>query len=484
MIGSAGLRDRLLLVAVTLGIETGGTPRTLAAVTTILGTRLGDPSSKASYLLLSVVTGRIPTGEEVTALERFWHLSGTSKAVDSVIARARAAERWKLRRVPAIRIERGLVIDVHDTAHTTFTTGIQRVTRSVLPLWLQANELSLVGWTADFTAPRSLSLEEQALAGRTTPGTSAPTQIVVPYECTWILPEIAVDVRRAARTRSIALHSGSRAVAIGYDCIPITSAETAGCGMPGGFANYLAALAEFDVVAPISHGSSVEFEGWRGMLGGAGLTGPRIQTVALATSSHTGDAADDAALLAGIGLAETETVVLAVGSHEPRKNHLALLQAAELAWTSGADFTLVMVGGNSWDRADFDAALAAARARGRRIILLSGASDATLWALYRRARFSVFPSLNEGFGLPVVESIQVGTPVITSDFGSMLESAESFGGLLVDPRDDDALAAAMMSLLTDDSLVARLAKQTTRAPGRTWEQYAADLWTAFQSETT
>jgi glycosyltransferase involved in cell wall biosynthesis len=298
-----------------------------------------------------------------------------------------------------------------------------------------------------------------------------------------VLPEIAVDVRRAARTHAIARYSGSHAVAIGYDCIPITSAETAGGGMPGGFANYLAALAEFAVVAPISQSSGTEFDGWRGMLGGAGLAGPRIHTVDLATTADAGDGSNDDALLKAVGVASGETVVLAVGSHEPRKNHLALLQAAELAWRRGEAFALVMVGGNSWDTAEFDRALAAAAARGRRIILLSAAPDATVWALYRRARFTVFPSLNEGFGLPVVESISVGTPVITSNFGSMRESADGYGGLLVDPRDDEALADSIVTLLTDDALIGRLRKQTTRAPVRNWERYATELWSAFAPET-
>lgn len=501
MIGAATLRDRLVRVAEALGLETGGTPRTLDAARTILVTRLAEPSAETSYLLLAAIVGQIPTGEEVIALERRWRLSGVATAIDTVLAMARALERWKPRRAPSVRIERGTVVDVHDTAHTSFTTGIQRVTRSVLPIWLGTANLTLVGWTGEFEAPRSLSVAEEALAGRTTPAPPARPEIVIPYQATWILPEIAVDVRRAARTRAIALYSGSRAVAIGYDCIPITSAETAGGGMPGGFANYLAALAEFDVIAPISGGSGVEFEGWRGMLGGAGLSGPRIVTVELATEAVGGTAEalrgpqgagspegagspQGAGVVEGLGIGAGETVVLAVGSHEPRKNHLALLQAAELVWAAGTDFTLVMIGGNSWDRADFDAALAAARARGRRIILLTGAPDATVGALYERARFTVFPSLNEGFGLPVVESIGVGTPVITSDFGSMRESAEGFGGFLVDPRSDAAIAAAMTRLLTDDALLAQLTAETVKAPKRTWDAYATGLWTAFAPETT
>ena len=81
------------------------------------------------------------------------------------------------------------------------------------------------------------------------------------------------------------------------------------------------------------------------------------------------------------------------------------------------------------------------------------------------ARFTVFPSLNEGFGLPLAESLACGTPAVTSDFGSMREIVDGGGGaLLVDPRDDHSVADGMRSLLTDDGLLRAFASR--RWPGR------------------
>src|SRR5205085_1195336 len=100
------------------------------------------------------------------------------------------------------------------------------------------------------------------------------------------------------------------------------------------------------------------------------------------------------------------------------------------------------------------------RAAHRPVEAISAATDALLFGGYRVARFTVFPSINEGFGLPVAESLACGTPVITSNFGSTREIAEGGdaggGALLVDPRDDDSLTGAMRSLLTDDALLHRL----------------------------
>jgi glycosyltransferase involved in cell wall biosynthesis len=109
-------------------------------------------------------------------------------------------------------------------------------------------------------------------------------------------------------------------------------------------------------------------------------------------------------------------------------------------------------------------------------VTLSRVSDETIWDLYDLARFSVFCSLNEGFGLPVVESLSHGTPVITSDFGSMRALGVGHGGLTVSPLDIDAMTAAMIRLLRDDALHAELVVQTETTPATSWESYADDLW--------
>jgi glycosyltransferase involved in cell wall biosynthesis len=102
--------------------------------------------------------------------------------------------------------------------------------------------------------------------------------------------------------------------------------------------------------------------------------------------------------------------------------------------------------------------------------------DEDLWNAYRTARFTVFPSLHEGFGLPVAESLAVGTPAITSSFGSTAEVAADGGTLLVDPRDDADLTAAMRRLLTDADLVQDLAAAAAARPRRTWDDYARESW--------
>ena len=262
---------------------------------------------------------------------------------------------------------------------------------------------------------------------------------------------------------------------IGYDLVPMTTAETSHEGMVPGFARNLAAARYARVIVPISEGAAARV--------------PRV-----ASHARRGRAdrpADRAGVLPAEAPPETRAtrmrlarsripsaacrLVLVVGSHEPRKNHLAVLHAAELLWREGREFTLTFIGGNSWNSEEFTETLERLQAAGRPVEAISAATDDLLWGAYRIARFTVFPSLNEGFGLPVAESLACGTPVITSDFGSMKEIADDGGGaLLVDPR-DDSMTDAMRALLTDDDLQARGAAGAAR-PAGTWDAYAATVW--------
>lgn len=119
------------------------------------------------------------------------------------------------------------------------------------------------------------------------------------------------------------------------------------------------------------------------------------------------------------------------------------------------------------------------RHRGRDVHLRTGLSDAALREAVSTARFTVFPSLHEGYGLPVAESLALGTPVITTSYGSTAEIAEGGGAIAVDPRDDAALTQAMERLLSSDEDVDRLRAEIRGRRERSWQDYADELWDAI-----
>jgi glycosyltransferase involved in cell wall biosynthesis len=134
---------------------------------------------------------------------------------------------------------------------------------------------------------------------------------------------------------------------------------------------------------------------------------------------------------------------------------------------------LVLVGGIPWDPSGRDPVadlLASVPPEIRRRIVLTGyVSDATKAALLGGAEALAYPSLYEGFGLPVLEAMAIGTPVLASNVSALPELVGD-AGLLVDPTDAAAIAAGLESLLSDPDLRARLsARGRVRAGEFTWD---------------
>jgi glycosyltransferase involved in cell wall biosynthesis len=160
--------------------------------------------------------------------------------------------------------------------------------------------------------------------------------------------------------------------------------------------------------------------------------------------------------------------VLCVGTLEPRKNLVGALRAFRLAAESVDDALLVVAGGKGWRHADFDRELG----NTDRVRLTGRVSDEELAQLYAAAGCFLYPSLHEGFGLPVLEAMASGTPVVTSDRTSIPEVIGD-AGISVGPRDIEALADAVARVLSDQKLAAELrARGLDRAAGYTWDACA------------
>ncbi len=429
------------------------------------------------WLALAVITARLPEAAEVVTLRRLGELEGPQAMLAEIV-----------RRIPAgslgtrVEVATGeVLVDVNHLARTTLITGIQRVTQRTVSRWHRDHGLSLVCWTDDELAIRRTNAAETTRAlGRARPervrdnGRNHLT-VVVPWRSHYLLPEVALEVPRTARIQAVALYSRCTTAVIGFDTVPLTSAETTDTNVPAYFMRALAAVRHVDRVACISEAAASEYEGWRMMLSSLGVRGPDIREVSLPVEAAVPDPAHIAAVRDRYMMLAAP-LVLCVGSHEPRKNHLAVLHAAELLWRKGLVFSLLFVGGNTWQSDRFHRRLAELQAANRPVEAARGIDDDTLWALYRVARSTVFPSLNEGFGLPVAESLASGTPAVTSDFGSMREIGAHGGTLLIDPRDDHAIAGALETLLTDDLVHARLVREAAARPARTWDDYARETW--------
>lgn len=168
--------------------------------------------------------------------------------------------------------------------------------------------------------------------------------------------------------------------------------------------------------------------------------------------------------------------VLAVGTVEPRKNLARTLAAHARLVTRGIDADLVVVGQRGWLTRDAMDAVA----RSSRVTWEESASDERLGALYRGAAALAYPSLGEGYGLPVAEAMAMGVPVVTSA-GTACAEVAGDAALLVDPYSVDAIEGALGRILEDPSVAAALrARGLTRAAGWSWEATAAATRAAYE----
>ncbi len=175
-----------------------------------------------------------------------------------------------------------------------------------------------------------------------------------------------------------------------------------------------------------------------------------------------------------------EHFILAVGTIEPRKNLVRLLEAYRSLLDRGSDVGLVIAGRTGWRSEGFFERLAALRLA-ERVTLLGPFPDAELPALYSAADVLAFPSLYEGFGLPVLEAMACGTPVVASNTSAIPEVAGE-ASILVPPQDVAALAAALERVLADATLRADLrVRGLAQAARFTWQRSAEATLALYRS---
>jgi glycosyltransferase involved in cell wall biosynthesis len=217
------------------------------------------------------------------------------------------------------------------------------------------------------------------------------------------------------------------------------------------------------------------------------LPAERVRVVPYGVSAPPARPGPDevAEVLGRYGL-EGSAYVLWVGSLEPRKGVGTLVSAMAQLTAAGAERTrtgpgpvLVLAGYPGWQNSDLLPAAGLARL-GARFRQIGRVSDAELWALYAGAALFAFPSLHEGFGLPVLEAMAAGAPVVASDIPAIREVAGA-AALLVPPGDAGAWTGAIEALLADGPRRAEMVDQgRRRAELFSWAATAASTLEVYR----
>ncbi|HSI27482.1 MAG TPA: glycosyltransferase [Aeromicrobium sp.] len=483
---SRAIHGRLLAVHDAFGIESPETVRAdLGALfeAVVLHVAAERATLGETWLLLIGLTGCFPEQLQVRTVRRQLDLLSTPDAMRWLLTHCQQSARERGSPLANLEIvtDRALV-DVNVSAKWPHLTGVQRVVRETARLWQGRDHVELTVWNDRDGAYRRLNDQERLridglskaespeVLELVEPDAREEDTILVPWGAPLVLLEVPFT-EHAGMLAAVAEFAPSPVRVVGYDCIPASSADLTPDVEPEKFGMYLEIVKFADKVAAISRSSAEEFRGFGAALAAQGLQSPELTACPLPTETAISEYAPSTGPAPG-----ERPVVLTVGSLGLRKNQTTLLVAAEMLWREGIDFELRLLGHTGGARAVLTRLIDRLEKAGRPLTIERRANDDRVAESLAEARCVAFPSFHEGFGLPVVEALSVGVPVVTSNHGALLEIAEGGGTILVDPEDPSRIADGLRQLLTDDEFHARMVAEARARPVRTWNEYADDLW--------
>ena len=382
-----------------------------------------------------------------------------------------------------------LAIDSTGTSNTRANTGIQRVTRSLIKGLTNLTMVQPVCFEQiyncwrlpDKQARKRIYHQEDLRPGNRRGARWRPWKYILKvlnlrdigsadyFQFNgFIEPEIFSNRISLGLDNFLKLVSGP-SVALYYDSTCLKLPELSPKNNTERFPAYLQQLIKFDGIAAISKTSREEIIHYWKWLGIKKI--PIVETIPLAVDmSHHLKTPNVASRKQQI------STVLCVGSIEGRKNQVSLLSAAEKLWSSGMEFHVKLVGLESPETSGpaLDL-LNQFKIKGRPVEWLGPQSEDDLRKHYENCSFTVYPSIAEGFGLPVLESLKHGKPCVCSSQGAIGEISNSGGCLTVEKPTPEALAQAMKALLIDSELHSTLCNEARNRKFRTWSDYASDI---------
>jgi glycosyltransferase involved in cell wall biosynthesis len=284
----------------------------------------------------------------------------------------------------------------------------------------------------------------------------------LPGKSDWILtPELFSEAERPGLT-ALLERRPCRMAAIYHDAIPLKLPAVTWPRSVERQPAYMKLLARFDRVWAVSRASREELLGfWKWQ----GVPNPPPVDVLPLGADWPGIARPDGAR-SGNGRAPR---IVSIGILEPRKNQAMLLDACEALWAEGLQMELHMVGRvNPHFGKPIAERVEAMGARRPGLRHHSRMDDARLAGLVQSSRATAFPSLAEGCGLPLLESLWLGVPCVCSDIAPLLENAAGGGCSVVAGNKLEGWIAAIRGILLDDALHARLAAEASARALPTW----------------
>ncbi len=388
-----------------------------------------------------------------------------------------------------------LLYDLSHTSHSRARTGVQRVAlelRKALGEKTKLREIThdphqrswrfLEAWeSATLECPPAPAKRRGAywplsaqIRGRLRRLTSGPaTQYNIPSDAeAFFTPEIFTQ--RTGRNL-LGLFAGLRCpkVALFHDAISLRLPDLTPPGAVSRFPVYMAELHDFDGICALSEDSKASLLGYWDWAGWSNH--PEVVVLPPGMDHLPATHHQTNPNHINEGKKSTPPTILCVGSIEGRKNHVTLLEACELLWEAGERFELRLIG--MFQRETGQTAMERIRGlqtKGRPLRYDGWISDQGLEQAFEECAFTVYPSLLEGFGFPVWESLLHGKPCICSAHGATGETARGGGCLAIDTRHREPVAKAIRELMHNTSKRESLAREAAARPSPLWSD-CADL---------
>jgi len=290
----------------------------------------------------------------------------------------------------------------------------------------------------------------------------------------WLFTTELFSERERPGIRAFLERPPCRIAALFHDAIPLKLPHVTWPASVARHPEYMKLLSRFDRVWAVSAASREDLLGfwaWQGV-----ARPPPVEVLPLGADANRGVGRGS-----GARAQSAMCSLVTVGILEPRKNQELLLDAAEALWRDGLPFELHVAGRtNPYFGKPIAARLHAMKARWPGLQYHPDADDRAVAQLLAGARAAVFPTIAEGCGLPLLESLWAGVPCVCSDLPVLLENASGGGCLAVPVGDQRAWETALGLILTDDSLHGRLVREAASRSLPTWSQAARILEEALR----
>ena len=379
-------------------------------------------------------------------------------------------------------------VDISELVRLDYVSGIQRVTIEVLKEWLSKEPNSASAMVFNFAKKRYDILDGGGLlaAFRRGQGVTRKDLKVVekkqleefrdgdvffdmdsawisPVKRSWLLPLIK--------------ENGAKATVQIYDIIPVMEPQYCHEYTVVSFLEYLGAYLTY--ADRMVANAQATIDAIKRVAEDAGSRMPDAEVVPLGCDFV--QKKQDGELRVREQIREISSAgryVLMVGTIEPRKNHQYVLKAFEESLFE-QDVRLVFAGRVGWNMDEFAAYLKSHPQNGRKLYHIPDASDDEVAFLYEHAYAVAFPSLDEGFGLPIIEAFQHGTPVLASDIPVLREVGGTYCEYF-DVGDPRSFAVCLQGLIADEEKYRGLKARVKTYQPYTWQECAERMWEAAE----